>query len=194
MNFSLALALGLSLSLDAFAVSCAIPCAVPRLSLIQALRVAGTFGVFQALMPLAGWMAAGLAADVIEPVDHWVAFFLLALVGGRMAWEGYAKMRFPGGCVIEVGDPTRGKRLLALALGTSIDALAVGVSFLGLRVAVYPTVTVIGAVTFLVCMTGLLASKRLCGEGGGRWEILGGVVLVVIGLKILLEHLGWWFL
>ncbi len=192
MNFGLALALGFSLSLDAFAVSCAIPCAVPRLSLIQALRVAGTFGVFQAIMPLAGWMAADLAAGFIEPVDHWVAFVLLALVGGRMAWEGYGKVRFPEACPIPTGDPTWGKRLLALAVGTSIDALAVGVSFLGLRIAVYRTVTVIGVVTFLVCMTGLLASKRLCGEGGGRWEILGGGVLMAIGVKILLEHLEMW--
>jgi len=190
MDWGLALALGLSLSLDAFAVSCAIPFAVPQISWPQALRVAGTFGIFQALMPLAGWMAADLAADLIAPVDHWVAFGLLSLVGGRMIGEGWAKMRSPGRCQTLSGDPTRGRRLLALAVGTSIDALAVGVSFIGLRIAVYRTVAVIGMVTFLTCMAGLLASKRLCGEGGGRWEIAGGGVLVAMGIKILGDHLG----
>ena len=186
MNWTLATMLGLSLSMDAFAVSCAIPLCRVRLTRRDALRVAGCFGLFQGLMPLLGWILAARFADLLRPLDHWVAFGLLLFVGGKMVREGRGKKE---DCPVGEGDPTRGRLLLLLALGTSIDALAVGVSFLGMPVRVLPTAGVIGGITFLVCLGGLLASGRFFRGQSGRFEVLGGVVLVGIGLKILLDHL-----
>lgn len=187
MDWALAAVLGLSLSMDAFAVSCAIPLCRVRVTRRDALRVAGSFGLFQGLMPLLGWLLAARFADLLRPLDHWVAFGLLLFVGGKMIREGWGKGE---DCPVSSGDPTRGRTLLLLALGTSLDALAVGVSFLGLPVRVLPTVTVIGGITFLLCLVGLLASGRFFRGQGGRFEVLGGLVLVGIGAKILLDHLG----
>jgi putative Mn2+ efflux pump MntP len=173
--------------MDAFAVSCAIPlCGVP-LNLPAILRVAGSFGFFQGLMPLIGYALAGIARDLIAPVDHWIALFLLAFVGGKMIRDG---LESAGGCPSMGGDPTRGRILFLLSLGTSIDALAVGVSLLGMRTAVVPTILVIALTTFGLCLLGISASGRLFRGQGGRLQVLGGMVLIGIGLKILLEHLG----
>lgn len=136
-------------------------------------------------MPLLGWLLAARFADLLRPLDHWVAFGLLLFVGGKMIREGWGKGE---GCPVSSGDPTRGRTLLLLALGTSLDALAVGVSFLGLPVRVLPTVTVTKN-HLPPCLVGLLASGRLF-RGQGALRGPGGLVLVGIGAKILLDHLG----
>lgn len=188
MLSSLALVLGFSLSMDALAVSCTIPLCVPGVSIIRSLRVALSFGLFQALMPLLGWFAAARFVKIIEPVDHWLALVLLSFVGYRMIREGLAAKN--GYAELE-GDPTKGRYLLALSVATSIDALAVGVSFVGMKIAVIPTVIVIGIITFSLSFTGLRLSRRLCGNNRtGKMEVMGGIVLILIGINIVLQHLG----
>jgi len=195
VNWAVAGALGFSLALDAFAVSCAIPLYAPGVGLAGALRAAGAFGLFQTVMPLLGFWLAGNFLDVIEPVDHWVAFFLLAFVGGHMIFEGISALRATEAARKAMrrklsGDPTRGSLLFLLALGTSIDALAVGVSFVGLELHVYGTAAVIGGITFALSLFGVLGAGRLSRNmGDGRCEILGGVILVLLGVKILLQGL-----
>ncbi len=187
MNWGLAFALGVSLSMDAFAVSCAIPLCGVRPTRAGALRVAGSFGLFQAAMPLIGFLAADAASALISPVDHWIAAILLGFVGGKMIRDGWGAR---DECPVMGGDPTRGRLLLLLAFGTSIDALAVGVSFVSLNIRILPTAAVIGLTTFSLCLLGLYASGRLFRGQGGRLQVVGGGVLIGIGLKILLEHLG----
>ena len=180
--------LGFSLSMDALAVSCTIPVCVPDVSLPKSLKVAASFGFFQAVMPLLGWFAAERFLSVIEPVDHWIALILLSLVGGRMIAEGLSAKK---GCPAIKGDPTAGKNLLALAVGTSIDALAAGISFTGMNINVFSTVGIIGVITFSLSFIGMQLSGLLLGSNRtGKMEVAGGVVLIFIGIHIVLEHLG----
>lgn len=186
MDVAFSAALGLSLSMDAFAVSCAMGlCGISR---GEALKVALSFGLFQAIMPLVGWLGARWMGAILEPVDHWVAFLALLAVGGKMVIEGLGKVR-------EAQDeaPDRsvcgGGKLLSLSIGTSIDALAVGVGFIGMRINVPFTASVIGVVTFIVCLLGALCAGRILRTRRGYMEVLGGLVISAIGIKILLEHL-----
>lgn len=185
MNSLFPVFLGLSLSMDAFAVSVAMPFCVPSLSMRQILRVAGAFGFFQALMPLLGWALASLASSLIAPFDHWVAFALLGFIGGKMVLEG---LKASEECDSRT-DPTAGWPLLTLAVGTSIDALAVGFSFAAMKLNVWTTVGIIGAVTFTLCWIGMVGGKQIGRFFGRRMEVLGGLVLIGIGLKILFDHL-----
>lgn len=178
--------LGLSLSMDAFAVSVAMPFCVPSLSMRQIWRVAGAFGFFQALMPLLGWILGSLAARMIAPFDHWIAFALLSFIGGKMVLEGLQRTEE---CDTR-SDPTTGWTLLTLAVGTSIDALAVGFSFVAMDLNVWSTAAVIGAVTFMTCWIGMVGGRQIGRFAGKRMEVLGGLVLIGIGLKILIEHLS----
>jgi putative Mn2+ efflux pump MntP len=186
MNPLFPLFLGLSLSMDAFAVSVAMPFCVPTLSMKQICRVAGAFGFFQALMPLLGWGLGNLASKAIAPFDHWVAFALLGFIGGKMVLEG---LRNDEECDTR-SDPTSGWTLLTLAVGTSIDALAVGFSFVALELNVWSTVAIIGAVTFSLSWVGMVGGRQIGRFLGKRMEVLGGLVLIGIGLKILFEHLS----
>ena len=160
-----------------------------RLDMRQALVIALFFGGFQALMPLAGWALGSGFQSSIEPVDHWIAFALLAFIGGKMLYDAFHE---------EDGDePVAGeaarldlKEILMLAIATSIDALAVGVSFAFLQVDIVPAISLIGVITFALSLVGVAVGHQF----GARFEkpatIVGGVVLILIGLKILLEHLG----
>lgn len=178
--------LGLSLSMDAFAVSVAMPFCVPSLTMVQICRVAGAFGFFQALMPLLGWGLGNLASTFVAPFDHWVAFALLGFIGGKMVLEGIRKQE---DCDRR-SDPTSGWPLLTLAIGTSIDALAVGFSFVALKLNVWSTISIIGATTFICCWIGMVGGRQIGRFFGKRMEIVGGLVLIAIGLKILFEHLS----
>ncbi len=183
------LLIALGLSMDAFAVSLASGATMKRLHLPNALKMGLFFGAFQALMPVVGW-AAGLAAkDVIAGWDHWIAFVLLAGVGGKMLYESFRikeeeECGGPRTCPFDTGT------LTVLAIATSIDALAVGLTFSLLRLSIIAPVLVIGLVTFLMSVAGVKI-----GSAGGhffehRMEAAGGLVLIGIGLKILLGHLG----
>jgi putative Mn2+ efflux pump MntP len=173
----------LGLSMDALAVSIAGSVAVRERRVRHALTLALYFGAFQALMPVLGWLAGSGLAGFIGGVDHWVAFGLLAAVGGHMIWGSRrADSEAPPACT---GTAT----LLALAVATSLDALAVGLSFALLRVAVAQAALLIGAVTFGVCAAGSLASAALGSRLGRRVSAAGGVILIGIGSKILVQHL-----
>jgi len=185
MNLATTGLLGFGLSMDAFAVSIVISLCVMKRENVQVLRVAGSFGFSQAAMPLLGWLAASGFAESIRPWDHWLAFLLLAGVGVHMVREGFEKSvscpNWP--------DPTKGKALFALSVGTSIDAFAAGAGFVGLRVDIIRTVTVIGLMTFGISVVGMLFGDRLGKHSGKRMLVVGGLVLALLGLKILLEHL-----
>lgn len=177
-------AIALALAMDAFAVALATGLKL-RCSLVQTVRMAGAFGFFQFLMPVLGW-ALGLGVrSYIESFDHWVAFVLLAFVGGKMLWEVWK------GEGEACSDPTRGGTLLLLAIATSIDALAVGISIAVLKVDIWYPAVVIGLVCFCISAAGMQFGRLVVREGSrlAAWaNIFGGLVLLGIGFKILYEH------
>ena len=175
--------------MDAFAVSICKGLGMKRLNMGQALVIGLFFGGFQALMPLIGWALGTQLADFITPIDHWIAFILLALIGGKMFFDAFC-----GDDEGEVGEPKNTrldlKELLMLAIATSIDALAVGITFAFLGVNIVWAIAVIGVTTFVFSVVGVAVGHAF----GARYEkgatIAGGIVLILIGCKILLEHLG----
>jgi len=178
--------LGGSLAMDALAVSAAmVLCGrvVPTASSVT--RVAGAFGLFQAMMPMAGWALVESSMSFIGEIDHWIGFGLLVFVGCKMIFDG---MKDGEGCHFS-NDPSRGLPLLALSVGTSIDAMAVGVSYAPLVLAPLFTSIVIGSVTFGIVTAGMLLARRTGKGAGGKAALLGGLVLIGIGVKILLSHL-----
>ncbi len=179
--------IGVGLSMDAFAVSVCKGLGMSRLNLKQAAVISLFFGGFQALMPLIGWALGSQLTDLITPIDHWIAFGLLAFVGGKMLWDAFHEDdEETDGAADEKLDL---KELLMLAIATSIDALAVGITFAFLQVSIVPSVSIIGLTTFVISFAGVAIGHFF----GARFEkpatIVGGVVLILIGLKILLEHL-----
>ncbi|MCU0275463.1 MAG: manganese efflux pump MntP family protein [Acidobacteria bacterium] len=184
MDLATLLLVALGLSMDAVAVSLASSCAAPTVDRRQALVLALLFGVFQALMPLAGWLAGLGFKTLISRFDHWLAFVLLVFIGGRMVLES---RRGPE-CRLG-GQRLRPATMLALAVATSIDALAVGLSFSALAVDIILPVLLIGAVTFVLSLLAALAGRRFGERLAGKAVALGGLILVAIGLKILVEHL-----
>lgn len=149
------------------------------------IRTAAAFGFFQALMPVLGWLAGRTIVDFISGYDHWVAFGLLAFIGGKMLWEALKREEGKG----KSADITRGLLLLTAAVATSIDALAVGLSFAFVNVNIVPASLTIGVIAFLVTMSGFPIGRKIS-KLAGRWaEIIGGIVLIAIGLRILIVHL-----
>jgi len=190
------LLIALSLSMDAFAVSVSSAACSKGLSRRHMLRAAFAFGLFQFLMPLAGWFLGSAFKGPITAFDHWVAFALLAFVGGKMLFEVFEEWRHsPNHASCPAEDETAKRDLsskrivLALAVATSIDALAVGISFSLIGKAAFQPSAVIGIVTFLVCCAGFFFGKKL-GLLFGLWaEIAGGGVLIGIGARILFSHI-----
>ena len=189
MGFIELFLVGVGLSMDAFAVSICKGLGMKRLNMKQALVIGLFFGGFQALMPFLGWALGTQLADLITPIDHWIAFILLAVIGGKMLLDA-----FRGGDEEEAAEAKDAKldlkELFMLAIATSIDALAVGITFAFLGVDIVFAIAVIGATTFVISVAGVAVGHAF----GARYEkgatIVGGVVLILIGLKILLEHLG----
>ncbi len=181
------LLIAFGLAMDAFAVALCKGLALRRGTLRQAALVGLWFGGFQALMPLLGWLAGSRFAAAIADFDHWIAFGLLLLIGGNMLREAISQR----------GDEEQdaslgGKTMLLLALATSIDALAVGVSFAFLQIRIVPAVALIGGVTFIVAAAGLKLGGLLGRRFHRQATAAGGVILILIGVKILLDHLGVW--
>jgi putative Mn2+ efflux pump MntP len=172
------------LSMDAVAVSLASGCAATRVTLGPALRMAFFFGFFQTLMPVLGWLAGLSFKTAIAGFDHWLAFALLLFIGVKMILEA----RRAGGSCPRAGLPGL-PILLGLAVATSIDALAVGLSLSLLAVDIITPVLIIGLVTFLLSLLGVLAGRRFGTLIAGKAEILGGLVLIAIGFRILTSHL-----
>ena len=188
MGFLELFLIGVGLSMDAFAVAVCQGLCMPRLNLRFALVIALFFGGFQALMPFAGWLLGAQFAGYIQQIDHWLAFVLLAVIGGKMLWESFFGQEEETACAAGVILDYR--QLFLMAVATSIDALAVGVTFAFLEVQILPAITIIGCTTFVLSLVGVVVGNRF----GARFEkpsqIAGGIVLIAIGLKILLEHLG----
>ena len=175
--------LAVGLSMDAFAVSICKGLSVQRL-LPRHLVICGLyFGGFQALMPLIGWLLGVRFQTMITNVDHWIAFILLGIIGFNMIRESRSRDE-------ELPDPDFGiKTMLAMAVATSIDALAVGVTFAFLAVRILPAIALIGVTTFLFSAAGVKIGNVFGLKYKSRAELLGGIVLIAIGLKILIEHL-----
>ena len=181
--------IGLGVSADAFAVSMCKGVEMKKFILKYALLIALFFGGFQMLMPIIGWAAGTLFEKYITEFDHWIAFGLLLFLGGKMIYDG----------IFDRDDNKDGEEkpmklgfftLLVMAIATSIDALAVGVTFAFLKVNVWIAVSIIGATTFSFSLVGVGIGVKVGDKFKNKAEILGGVILILLGVKILLEHLG----
>ena len=178
-------AIAVGLSMDAFAVSICKGLSVKGLKLKHSLICGLYFGGFQAMMPLIGYLLGVTFQAMIESVDHWIAFILLGIIGGNMIKEALSKEED------ECLDCSfAAKAMLPLAVATSIDALAVGVSFAFLKVDIVPAVSFIGVITFVLSSIGVKVGNVFGMKYKSKAELFGGVVLILMGCKILLEHLG----
>ena len=180
--------IGVGLSMDAFAVAICQGLCMPKLNLRHGAIIALFFGGFQALMPFLGWVLGSQFANYIQNIDHWVAFVLLALIGCNMIREALSPEDEETACAVDYRLDY--KQLLMMAIATSIDALAVGVTFAFLRVMIVPAITLIGCTTFCLSLVGVVVGNFFGARYKRRAEFTGGVILVLLGLKILLEHLG----
>ncbi|HBI14847.1 MAG TPA: hypothetical protein DDY20_04945 [Desulfobulbaceae bacterium] len=176
--------IAIGLAADAFAVSVSSGAIIEKLRLRHALRIAFFFGAFQAIMPWIGWKAGSLACDLIRSIDHWLAFAILSLIGGKMIYESFLLKEEASVAV----NPLNLCVLLTLAIATSIDALAVGVTFSFLDVSIYEPVLIIGAITFLLSLIGTYIGELFGHIFENRIEMAGGIILIGIGCKILIEH------
>ncbi len=174
------------LAMDAFAVSVTSGITIKRPTILNAITIATAFGIFQAGMPVIGWAGGQLFSQAVEGIDHWLAFALLTLIGGHMIYEA---IRGDDG-EKKSANPLNFFVLIMLAVATSIDALVVGVSFAFLRIPIVQAAVVIGLVTFGISSCGVFAGNRLGQILGHKAEILGGLVLIGIGGRILLEGLA----
>jgi putative Mn2+ efflux pump MntP len=188
MTFWALLFIALGVSADAFAVALTKGVHMRRFNLRNAVVIALTFGLFQALMPVLGWLVGTQFARYITEVDHWVAFGLLAIVGGKMLWEAFSTHEDTE----RDTDTLDVKQLLLLAIATSIDALAVGITFAFVPVSIGGAATLIGVTTAAFAFAGVVIGRRVGARFGKPAEIVGGVVLILIGTRILLDHLGVW--
>ncbi|MCD6446939.1 MAG: manganese efflux pump [Candidatus Marinimicrobia bacterium] len=181
------LGIAVALAMDAFAVSICYGCGLQKFNTKVMLWVAGTFALFQGGMTIIGWLGGSLFAEAIQAVDHFVAFGFLVIIGGKMIYEA-----FTGADECYVVDPKKikVKRLLLLALATSIDALAVGLSFALLEMQVVVPALIITVVTLIFSMIGVAAGHGLKKVLGRKVEIIGGVILILIGIEILITHLS----
>ena len=180
--------IAVGLSMDALAVSVANGIMIKKLQVRHAFRIAFFFGFFQALMPLIGWAAGITFSQYIKPVDHWIAFGLLVLVGGRMIWEDVSKSL---GWKVDpiVQNCLHFPTLLVMSIATSIDALAVGISFALIGTTIWLPILIIGLITFTICFIGIQIAHRIASLLGNRLGIIGGLILIGIGIKILVEHI-----
>jgi putative Mn2+ efflux pump MntP len=187
MKVGALLALSVGLAMDATAVAAARGMAVPRVRIGHVARVALFFGGFQALMPLVGWLIGAKVGPLVEAWDHWIAFVLLAGIGSKMLWE--ARSGEEDAPATKEADLFGFRAMLVLAIATSIDALAVGITLPMLGVGIAPALAAIGVTTAILSALGLFAGRRFGAMLGKRLEVAGGLVLIGVGAKILIEHL-----
>ena len=181
--------MGVGLAMDAFAVSICKGLSMRKVNKKQCFIIALFFGGFQALMPLVGWLLGSSFEQYITGVDHWVAFVLLAFIGGKMLYESI-KTDCDSVEIKQMDPPLDLKELLILAIATSIDALAVGITFAFLDTPIVEAIIIIGVTTFLISAAGVYVGNFAGNRYQKKAELAGGVILILIGLKILLEHLG----
>lgn len=201
MNIVSIIFTAIALAMDAFAVSITKGMTLKSLSKGIAIKIALFFGVFQAAMPLIGWILGIGFQDHIKAIDHWVALILLSILGGKMIYEFYKGRKEDKDEVndaeIEVSttlesdkDELSNKELTTLAIATSIDALAVGISFAFLDVNIILSSLIIGVITFIICFIGVIAGKKIGGLFKDYAELIGGIILIIIGINIFNEHTG----
>ncbi len=183
MSFLDLFVLAVGLSMDAFAVSVCKGLSVRQLKFSHACTVGLYFGGFQFLMPLIGYLLGSQFQQYITSIDHWIAFVLLVLIGANMIKESRGEAE-------QLNDSFSFLTMLPLAIATSIDALAVGITFAFLQVSILPAVTFIGCTTFVLSAIGIKIGHVFGTRYKSRAEMIGGIVLIAIGCKILLEHLG----
>lgn len=184
------LLMGIGLAMDAFAVSICKGLAMRKVNKKQAIIIGLFFGGFQALMPLAGWLLGIQFESYITGIDHWIAFVLLALIGGKMILEAIRPAEGEGIEVGKMDQPLDLKEMFILAIATSIDALAVGVTFAFLDYPIVESISIIGIVTLLISIGGVYVGNFFGNKYKNKAEFAGGLILVFIGLRILLSHLG----
>lgn len=188
MFFTLLL-MGVGLSMDAFAVSICKGLSMRKVNKKQCLAIGLFFGGFQALMPFIGWVLGSQFEQYITSIDHWIAFILLGFIGGKMVVEAIREKDE----AVEVGKmdpPLDLKEMFILAIATSIDALAVGITFAFLQVPIVEAISIIGITTFVISVIGVYVGNFFGNRYKKKAELAGGMILILIGLKILLEHLG----
>lgn len=174
---------GVGLSMDAFAVSICKGLSMKKLKWKNAVIVGAYFGIFQAIMPLSGYLLGTTFSDLVISIDHWIAFILLAVIGGKMLKEAYSNNEE------DENDNFDFKTMLVLAIATSIDALAIGITFAFFEINIIKAISIIGFLTFTISAIGVIIGNKFGHKFQGKAEILGGVILILIGLKILVEHL-----
>lgn len=194
MKITTILFIAFGLSMDAFAVSITNGMMLKRIRTRDALKIGLFFGVAQAIMPLFGWLAGIRFSSYIERIDHWIALILLGLIGANMIWESVKSKKDEdyldlfGDCELVGECELDNKTLFLLAIATSIDALAVGVNFAFLGVDIMIPIIAIGITTTVICFIGVFIGKR-CGAGLKNYaELIGGIILILIGLNIFIEH------
>ena len=178
------IAIGIGLAMDAFAVSICKGLSMKKIDWKKAIIIALYFGIFQALMPILGYFLGSTFSSFVQSVDHWIAFILLAIIGGNMIKDSTDDE------VEKRNDKVDVKTMLLLAIATSIDALAVGVTFAFFEVNLLLSISIIGIITFVLSFFGVIIGNKFGDKFQNRAELAGGIVLIIIGLKILLEHLG----
>ena len=189
MSFIELFLIGVGLSMDAFAVAICQGLSMTRIKWSHALTVGLYFGGFQALMPFIGWMLGSQFAGRIQQYDHWIAFILLVLIGGNMIREALSGDE-EDAAQAETDLRLDHKKLFLMAIATSIDALAIGVTFAFLETAILPAIGIIGCTTFCISVAGVAVGCWFGARYKKRAEITGGAILVLLGVRILLEHLG----
>ena len=177
--------LALALAMDAFAVSIASGIAIKDLRIKHSLIIASWFGIFQAIMPLLGWLSGIKLQRYICEIDHWIVFGLLFFIGCKMIYEAFKIEE-----VEKKTDPMDVAVLFSLSIATSIDAFGVGLSFALLSTGIAAAAAIIGIISFIFSFAGVMVGSRLAARFGRPVEIAGGIVLVIIGIRILFEHLG----
>ncbi len=192
MDIITLLSVSFGLSMDAFAVSLCNGTFLKKASLGQTVKIAGMFGLFQGLMPVIGYLVARLFSKQIITIDHWIACALLVFIGGKMLWEALHE----DACAVQTEDPTNWKTLILMAVATSIDAMAIGVTMAMTRTDLLAPwygflvcSAVIAVITFACCTAGVQLGCKTGSCWGKRAEIGGGIILILIGIRILLEHL-----
>lgn len=175
--------LGIALAMDCFAVSISTSLIVKKISLQQTLRQGLFFGSFQAGMTILGWFGTQNLAELLQNFDHWVAFGLLIFVGGKMLYESFENEE------AKKIDPLQFKTLFLLSIATSIDAFAIGISLALLDEKIFIPALIIGITSFLFTISGIQLGKKIGTLIGNKAEIMGGIILIGIGLKVLIEHL-----
>lgn len=204
MNIITIVLTAFALAMDAFAVSVSKGMTLKNLTKGIAIRIALFFGVFQAAMPLIGWMLGISFQGYIKAIDHWIALILLSILGGKMIYEFYENRKEAitekeeavneASTTLEEEEKSKSelsnKELITLAIATSIDALAIGVSFAFLNVNIVSSSLIIGLITFIVCFIGVIAGKKIGGVFKDYAELIGGIILILIGINIFNEHTG----